>query len=123
MTAARWHQGRLLIHLADVNDRTSADALRRADIVIDSDELVNVDNPAEDEYHVTSLIGLEIVTTDGEKLGDVTDVLPYTAQDLLSITDAEGRTHLVPFVAAMVPEVDVAGGRLIVDLPDGLWEL
>ena len=53
----------------------------------------------------------------------MTDVLPYTAQDLLSITDAEGRTHLVPFVAAMVPEVDVVGGRLIVDLPEGLWEL
>lgn len=53
----------------------------------------------------------------------MTDVLPYTAQDLLSITDAEERTHLVPFVTAMVPEVDVAAGRLIVDLPEGLWEL
>lgn len=123
VTAARWHQDRLLIHLADINDRTAADALRRADIIIDSDELVNADNPVEDEYHVTSLIGLEVVTVGGEKLGEVTDVLPYTAQDLLSITDAEERTHLVPFVTAMVPEVDVAAGRLIVDLPEGLWEL
>ena len=107
----------------DINDRTAADALRRADIIIDSDELVNADNPVEDEYHVTSLIGLEVVNVGGEKLGEVTDVLPYTAQDLLSITDAEERTHLVPFVTAMVPEVDVAAGRLIVDLPEGLWEL
>ena len=123
VTAARWHQGRLLVHLADINDRAAADNLRHAEFIIDSADLTNADNPEKDEYHVTSLIGLNAVTRGGEVVGEVTDVLSYTAQDLLVITDAEKTQHLIPFVKAMVPEVDIAGGRLVVDLPEGLWDL
>ena len=54
VTAARWHQGRLLVHLADINDRTAADNLRHAEFIIDSADLTNADNPETVSYtHLT----------------------------------------------------------------------
>jgi 16S rRNA processing protein RimM len=63
-----------------------------------------------------------VVTTTGTPVGELAEVVHGTAQDLLSVRAADGREILVPFVAALVPEVDVAGGRILVeDLPGLLF--
>jgi 16S rRNA processing protein RimM len=113
----RWHKGMLLLSLAGVVGRDAADALRGTMLVIDSAEVEPSDDP--DEFHDHELIGLKVVTVAGEPVGEVTDVLHH-GQDLLVVRRDGQDDALVPFVKALVPEVDVAHGRLVVDPPEGL---
>src|ERR1039457_4741573 len=70
--SARWHSGRILIQLAGVSDRNGADDLRGTWLTLDSSEAGPSDDP--DEFHDAELIGLAVVTTSGEPVGQVTDV-------------------------------------------------
>jgi 16S rRNA processing protein RimM len=99
-------------------DRTAAESLRGTLLLVDGDTLPP---PADDEYYDHQLIGLAAVTAAGAGLGEVTDVLHPPASPVLSIRTADGVEVLVPFVAAIVPEVDLSGGRLVIDPPDGMF--
>ena len=115
----RHHHGRLLVAFDGVEDRNAAEALRGTLLVVDS---ADVGEPDEGEWWDHDLVGLTAVTPEGTTLGPVTDVLHVPGPPLLAI-DREGRELLVPFVEALVPEVDVPGGRIVVDPPDGLLDL
>ncbi|MHB8340566.1 MAG: ribosome maturation factor RimM [Mycobacteriales bacterium] len=116
----RWHHGRLLVRFAGVASREAAESLRGQVLTIPTDA---VGDPGEDAWWDHQLIGLAAVLPDGESLGVVTDVLHLPAQDTLTVQRLDGRELLVPFVGAVVPEVDVAGGRLVVNPPAGLLDL
>ncbi|HUY49119.1 MAG TPA: ribosome maturation factor RimM [Streptosporangiaceae bacterium] len=150
VASVRWHSGRLLVAFDGITDRNQAEELRGTWLTLDSAEAGSPDDP--DEFNDHELIGLAVVTTSGEPVGRVTDVRHH-GQDLLVIEPAgaqqggaapapAGRVPtgqvpggrvpghggprdglLVPFVAAIVPEVDVAAGRLVIDPPPGLLEL
>ncbi len=110
----------MLILFTGCQSRESAEELRGTVLVVDSASLPRRPDP--DEFGDHELIGLAVVTVSGEDVGAVTDVL-HQGQDLLVISGAgarEGAEILVPFVAALVPEVDVAAGRLVIDPPPGL---
>jgi 16S rRNA processing protein RimM len=117
---ARWHSGRLLVRFTGVDDRDAAEHLRGAWLVVDPTDIPASGDP--DEFHDQELIGLSAITVTGEELGAVTEIR-HSGQDLLVIRRVDGREALIPFVAALVPEVDVPGGRLVVDPPPGLDEL
>jgi 16S rRNA processing protein RimM len=89
---------------------------------MDSAQVTSPASP--DEFYDHELVGLAVVTTAGEPVGVVTDVRHH-GQDLLVIQPAQPHRDglLVPFVAAIVPEVDVAAGRLVIDPPPGLLDL
>jgi 16S rRNA processing protein RimM len=175
VAGSRWHSGRLIVTFADVTDRTTAEDLRGTWLAVDS---AKIDPPSDpDEFADYQLIGLSVVTTSGDPVGVVADVLHH-GQDLLVIrrrgdsqgtarrrtvsplaTPSAGRSGqpasgsagsgvppggpvpsgpvpsgavprgavpprasevLVPFVGAIVPEVDVTAGRLVIDPPPGL---
>jgi 16S rRNA processing protein RimM len=118
LTSSRWHSGNLLVSFAEVPDRTAAERLRGTWLVVDAEELTSGDP---EEFHDTELVGLAAVTTGGDPVGMVTQVRHH-GQDLLVIESAGGREVLVPFVAQIVPEVDVAAGRLVIDPPPGLLD-
>ncbi|MBT2232718.1 ribosome maturation factor RimM [Nonomuraea sp. NEAU-A123] len=113
----RWHKGALLITFAGVRARDAAEELRGTMLVIDSAEVTPSDDP--DEFHDHQLIGLTVMTASGEAVGEVTDVLHH-GQDLLVVRRSGQDDALIPFVKALVPEVDLKGGRLVVDPPEGL---
>ncbi len=120
VAGTRWHSGRLLVRFAGYGDRSAAEELRDTILAIDSGELAPLDDP--EEFYDHDLIGLRVVTVAGEPVGAVTDVLHHS-QALLVVEGSgprSGAEILVPFVAAIVPEVDVAGGRLVIDPPAGL---
>lgn len=116
--SARPHAGRLLVRFAGVGDRAAGEALRGALLLVDAADIPHIDDP--DEFHDQQLIGLRAVTVDGAELGEVVDV-EHPGQDLLVIR-RDGGDALVPFVRAIVPEVDVPGGRVVIDPPPGLLE-
>ena len=116
---ARWHAGRLLLSLAGVEDRTRAEELRGTWLVVDYADIPPSADP--DVFHDQELIGLDVVTVAGAAVGTVTEIR-HLGQDLLVIDGPEGRQALVPFVSALVPEVDVPAGRIVIDPPPGLLE-
>ncbi|HEU5158338.1 MAG TPA: ribosome maturation factor RimM [Streptosporangiaceae bacterium] len=120
----RRHSGRLLVRFEGIGDRDAAERLRGVLLVIDSGDLPPSDDA--DEFYDHELVGLVAVTVDGAKIGVVTEVR-HLGQDLLVIDRTAGAPGgggddevMVPFVAALVPEVDVAAGRVVVDPPPGL---
>lgn len=122
VAGSRWHSGRLLVRFAGREDRGAAEALRNTMLAIDSDQLGPLEDP--DAFYDHDLVGLRVLTTGGEEVGTVADVL-HQGQDLLVVQGAgtrSGSEILVPFVAAIVPLVDVAAGRLVIDPPPGLLD-
>jgi 16S rRNA processing protein RimM len=109
--SVRDQSGRLLVRFAELVDRAAAEAVRGTLLIaaIDPDE-----RPAEPgEFYDRQLIGLRVTTPDGVEVGAVGSVLHLPAQDVLEIETVTG-PRLVPFVAALVPEVDLETGRLTV---------
>jgi 16S rRNA processing protein RimM len=117
----RAHSGRLLVTFAGIDDRDVAEELRGVLLWVDRAELTPPDDP--DEFLDHQLVGLTAVTTAGETLGEVASIDHAPASDLLVVRRPTGGTALVPFVRAIVPEVDLAGGRVVVDPPAGLLDL
>jgi 16S rRNA processing protein RimM len=139
----RWHSGELLVRFAEITDRTAAAELGGTWLLVDSALLGALDDP--DEFRDGDLVGLSVRTVNGTVVGTVADVLHH-GQDVLVIdpTGAGGAAGtvgtagtggaaraagpraeqiLIPFVKAIVPEVDIAGGVLVVDPPEGLLNL
>ncbi len=138
--ASRWHSGRLIVAFEGIADRTEAEGLRGTLLLLDSEQIPSPADP--DEFYDHQLIGLGVVTAAGDPVGVVADVLHH-GQDLL-VVRPEGSAEaggpgpagrpgvagcretagpdevLVPFVGAIVTDVDVAGGRLVIDPPPGL---
>jgi 16S rRNA processing protein RimM len=83
-----------------------------------------VSEPADpDEFNDHQLVGLRAETESGEVIGEVTRIDHAPASDLLVLRLTDGRPALVPFVRSIVPTVDVAGGRVVLTPPDGLFDL
>ncbi|MEU6202465.1 ribosome maturation factor RimM [Micromonospora musae] len=119
--SARWHQGRLLVAFEGVLDRDVAEALRDTLIGVDSSEIAAPEDP--EEFNDHDLVGLSVVTPTGERLGEVARIDHAPSSDLLVLRRPEGKTALIPFVKAIVPEVDLANRRVVVDPPGGLLDL
>jgi 16S rRNA processing protein RimM len=117
VSRTRWHQGVLLATFEELPDRTVAETARgvvlRAAIAADE----RPEDP--DEFYDHQLIGLAAYDTEGEHLGEVTGLV-HGAQDILQVRTTDRRDVLVPFVAALVPEVDLDGGRVVIADRPGL---
>jgi 16S rRNA processing protein RimM len=119
IAAAREHSGRLLVRFDEVLTRDVAETLRGALLVVDTADLPPTGDP--DEFHDHELAGLRAELLDGTVVGKVIEVVHSPAGELLEL-DVDGREVLVPFVHAIVPTVDVAGGRVVLDPPEGLLD-
>ncbi len=104
-----------VVRLAGVRDRSAAEALTNLDLFVDRADLPA---PDEDEFYYADLIGLRAELADGTLFGTVLRVMNYGGGDILEIAPPAGETILLPFTKAVVPRVDVAGGRVLVDPPE-----
>jgi 16S rRNA processing protein RimM len=115
------HSGsRLVVHFEGIADRTAAEALHGVRLVVPTADRPPLDDP--EEFYASDLIGLLARTASGVELGPVRDVLNLAGAEYL-VLEVDGAERLVPFVAAIVPTVDVAGGGLVIDPPEGLFDL
>jgi 16S rRNA processing protein RimM len=108
----------LVARFEGVSTREAAEALTGVGLFASRDALPATE--AEDDFYHADLIGLRVESADGEVLGDVLSVQNYGADDLLEIRlKGRVRSVLLPFTRAGVPVVDVAGGRVVIDPPEG----
>jgi len=113
----RESQGRWYATFARATDRTAAEGLRGVELLVDAD-----DDPADDDdgWYPHELVGLRAEHVDGRVLGELVGLEHLPAHDVLVLREPDGARTLVPFVEAIVPVVDVAGGRVVLDPPGGL---
>ncbi|MDB9312423.1 ribosome maturation factor RimM [Spirulina sp. CS-785/01] len=139
----RWIPGKKLyvIQLAGITDRDQADTLRNAKLLVNRHERPSL---ADNEYHSSDLLNLEVFNQHtGESVGHVTEIFS-AGNDLLEVQlhptppetpsidlknqkktrkRAKKNTVLIPFVAAIVPVVDLSQGRIEIDPPPGLFDV
>jgi 16S rRNA processing protein RimM len=120
VAAARNHSGRLLVTFREVLTRDVAESLRGCLLLGDTDDLPPTGDP--DEFYDHELEGLAVRLADGNTIGTVREISHAPGADLLILDLVEGREALVPFVKAIVPEVDVARGFVRLDPPEGLLD-
>ncbi|WP_432995089.1 ribosome maturation factor RimM [Dactylosporangium sp. CA-233914] len=119
--SVRPHQARLLVVFEGIYDRNLAEDMRGVLLCVDSATIPASDDP--DEFNDHELVGLDVVDAAGERVGELLRIDHAPAHDLLVVRLTDGRTGLVPFVREIVPEVDVAGRKIVITPPEGLFDL
>ncbi len=120
VVAARWHRDVLLLALEGYHSREEIETLRDTLLEVPVTDLPELEDP--DAYYDHQLVGLAAQLPDGTPLGTVAAVR-HEGVELLVVARTDGGELLVPFVSAIVPAVDLAGGLVVVDPPEGLLDL
>ncbi len=120
IASSRQQGGTTVLRLDGVEDRDGAEALRG--VLLLTAEPLQHDEDA-DDWALADLVGLRVELEDGTPAGTLVGLDPSPAHDLLVVEQPSGRRALVPFVRALVPVVDVLGGRVVVTPPGGLLEV
>ncbi|MFZ1893990.1 MAG: ribosome maturation factor RimM [Rhodoplanes sp.] len=119
IAALRPGKGFFIARLKGISDRSAAERLNNVELYVPRERLPEPD--AAEEYYHADLIGLSAVDARGTALGTVVAVQNFGAGDLIEVLPSGGgETVLLPFTEAVVPVVDVAGGRLVVHAPEEL---
>jgi 16S rRNA processing protein RimM len=110
-------QGEFLVaHLKGVPDRNVAETLRNTDLYVPRDRLPDIDES--DEFYFADLVGLTVCDKTGATIGEIVGVHNFGAGDLIELKlTGERETLLLPFSDANVPTVDIAAGKVTVELP------
>ena len=116
VSSVRPHKGHLVVGFAEVVDRTTAEAMRNLQLMLDDSRAPAL---GEDEFWVSSLVGLQVQDPDGSQLGIVARVVTTAAQDRLVVDTGHSQVE-VPFVPELVPEV--LETHIVVDPPEGLFD-
>ena len=122
LASARLHRDTWLLAFDEIPDRTGAEGLRGTRLLLDDDASAGEDDDV-DAWYEDELVGLEAFDPSGLEIGTVSGLLTGSAQDLLLVRLPDGVEAMVPFVAAIVTEVDTAAGRVVIDAPPGLLDL
>lgn len=112
----RWHKKNLLLTLSGITDRTQAEQLRGQYVQVPLEEAVPL---PEGTYYLYQLIGLHVVTIDGQALGIVADIIETGANDVYVI-EGDDRQILLPAIDDVIKSIDVETGQIVVQVIDGL---
>ncbi|MBB5805338.1 16S rRNA processing protein RimM [Saccharothrix ecbatanensis] len=120
VAAARNHSGRLLVRFEEVLTRDVAETLRGTVLLGRTEDLPPTEDP--DEFYDHELEGLSVELLDGTRIGAVLEIAHGLGGELLVVKRENGDQTLVPFVREIVPTVDIAGKRVVIDPPEGLLD-
>jgi len=120
VSSVRFHKQFALIKFKEINSIDEVEAIKGLEIKIPKS--VAEEQLQEDEFFVSDLVGMSVVNNDGEKIGYVKEVGSNGASEILEVIDANEKKHLIPFVKALVPVVDVKNCRVVINDIEGLIE-
>lgn len=121
IAALREANDHLLVRFEGVGDRTAAERLTNLELYVPRERLPKQKD--ESRFYHADLVGLSVETADGGVLGTIAAVQNFGAGDLLEIAPEKGgHTFFIPFADPFVPVVDVAGGKVVVELPAGMFD-
>jgi 16S rRNA processing protein RimM len=109
-----------LVKFEGIADRTAAETLTGRYLLAPRTALPE---PEPGEFYYHQLLGLAVETVSGKPVGRVREVFETEPHHLLEVKSADGKLHLIPFAERIVKEIDLEGGRLVIEPPPGLLEL
>ena len=107
--------GEAVISFAGIADRAAAEGLKGVELFVPRAALPDI---ADEEFYHADLIGLETQDSEGRVLGKVAAIHNYGAGDVLEVVRPDGDTILLAFTRETVPTIDIAGGRIVVAVPE-----
>lgn len=118
--SVRTQKNMVVLGLAGIDDRNAAEKLRGTELFVTEADLPEL---PEGQFYVRDLIGMEVISDEGEKIGLVTDVIQNTAQDIFEVEMESGKRVLIPKVDAYVKQIDGQERRITVHLQEGILDL
>jgi 16S rRNA processing protein RimM len=116
VSSTRWHKNRVLLSFEGCTDRNCAETLRDRYVVVPLEQAKLL---PEDTYYAYQLTGLQVVSSEGEDLGKIVDVLFMDANDIYVVEGPRGQI-LLPAIADVIDSIDVERGQVTVNLIPGL---
>jgi len=113
---SRWHRGRVILKLATIDRVEDATELRGQFLEVPQSQIRPLQNG---EYYQFQILGLEVWTTEGELLGRIAHILPTGSNDVYVVPSKHGEL-LIPAIEDVVISVDLAKGRIVIELIEGL---
>jgi 16S rRNA processing protein RimM len=120
VVSVRPHKGRFLLRIQHINSRGDAEDLRGNQLFIRSSDAKELDAGA---YYHWQILGLDVVTDEGERLGSVARIVETGANDVYVVRSAQGKDLLIPAIDSVIESVDLESGILTVTLIPGLREV
>ncbi len=117
--SSRAYRRGFLVRFAGVHDRSGVDGLLDRYVMRAMEQIEEL---AEDETFYHQLLGMEVVTVEGEQVGEVVEIYELRPADLLEIRGPE-KTFMIPYISEMIQSVSVADNRIVLDPPPGLLEV
>ena len=117
--ATRWHGGDMLVSLEGLPDRTAVEIFRNVMVYMKSQDMPA---PAEGEFYHHQLVGLEVLTDQGEHLGIITEIILTGANDVFLVKPPEGKEILLPDTEEVVLNIDLNNKRMLVHIIPGLLD-
>lgn len=115
----KYHKSTPIIKLKGIDSIEDADHLRGKTLYIDESNLRELED---DEYMIADLVGMQAYLQDGTVLGEVVNVLQYTANDIYVVRTENGKEYLIPAVRELVPTIDVKEKKMIIKQIEGLLD-
>ena len=113
--AHRLVKGAVAVKCPEVKTREEAEALKSTKLYVPRE---NFPAPEEDEFYAADLVGLEVKSTDGRRIGKIIAVEDFGAGDLLEIKPKKGASFYHPFTLAATPKVDIEAGRVVIKVQE-----
>ena len=118
VTSVRFHKHFAIVKFKEFNTVNDVEEFKGFDLYLPKDEVES--NLDSDEYLINDLIGMCVYDEDGALIGKVSAVGENLSGNVISVTDSNEKEHLVPFVKALVPVVDLKGGKIVINNIEGL---
>ncbi len=117
--SSRAYRRGFLVRFEGVHDRKGVDGLLDRYVMRAREQIEEL---AEGETFYHDLLGMEVVTVEGEQVGEVVEIYELRPADLLEIRGPE-KTFMIPYISEMIQSVSVADNRIVLDPPPGLLEV
>ena len=115
----RYKGNMVIMKIKGIDSIELAEKIKSKNLYISREDSVDLN---EDEFFIADLIGLDVVTVDGDKVGTLKDVLQYSANDVYVVKSEEGKEYLIPATMKFVPEIDIKSKKIIIDPIKGMLD-
>jgi len=115
----RWHGGDMLVSLKELPDRTAVEIFRNVMVYMKSEDMPEL---PEGDYFIHQLVGMEVITDQGEKLGILKEILITGANDVYLVESPEGKELLLPAIEDVVLDINQDSGQILVHIIPGLLD-
>lgn len=117
ITSVKFFKNLVILKFKGIDDINEVEKYKKATLFVTREDAVPL---GENEYFIADLIGLKVVSDEGEELGTLDDVLQTGANDVYVVKNDKGEEILVPAIKDCVKNVDIEGGEILLHLLPGL---